>query len=251
MLTDDSPSRDARSPSRARCATRRLRVYSLLFSIMVIGMQSTTTAAEGTADAAFHREFGDAFFDRFWQLNPDWAIAVGYYKYADRLIVPDEKARAAQLEQDERGRSRCTESTRRSSARTCARTGRSSSTRSRDDRWSLTRAALLAVGPVRTTTSPIRSRCLRRSNTPRSSSGCGRFSRGSTERARVLRGGEAQRRESDARAHPARDRAEPRRARRVRRDLERQVANCEAHERGARVVRARGSAAARARSRTT
>ena len=69
---------------------------------MVIGMQSTTTAAEGTADAAFHREFGDAFFDRFWQLNPDWAIAAGYYKYADRLIVPDEKARAAQLEQDER-----------------------------------------------------------------------------------------------------------------------------------------------------
>jgi len=71
---------------------------------MVIGMQSTTTAAaaESAADAAFHREFGDAFFDRFWQLNPDWAIAAGYYKYADRLIVPDEKARAAQLEQDER-----------------------------------------------------------------------------------------------------------------------------------------------------
>jgi uncharacterized protein (DUF885 family) len=66
-------------------------------------MQSTTTAAaESAADAAFHREFGDAFFDRFWQLNPDWAIAAGYYKYADRLIVPDEKARAAQLEQDDR-----------------------------------------------------------------------------------------------------------------------------------------------------
>jgi uncharacterized protein (DUF885 family) len=69
---------------------------------MVIGMQSTTTAAQGSADAAFRREFGDAFFDRLWQLNPDSAIASGYYKYADRLIVPDEKARAAQLEQDER-----------------------------------------------------------------------------------------------------------------------------------------------------
>ena len=69
---------------------------------MVIGMQSTTTAAETSADAAFRREFGDAFFDRFWQLNPDFAIASGYYKYADRLIVPDEKARAAQLQQDER-----------------------------------------------------------------------------------------------------------------------------------------------------
>ena len=69
---------------------------------MVIGMQSTTTGAQGSADAAFRREFGDAFFDRLWQLNPDWAIASGYYKYADRLIVPDDKARAAQLEQDER-----------------------------------------------------------------------------------------------------------------------------------------------------
>ncbi len=98
MLADDSPSRDSRSSSLLRHATRGLRGYSLLFSIMVIGMQSTTTAAESTADAAFQREFGDTFLDRFWQLNPDWAIAVGYYKYADRLIVPDEKARAAQLD---------------------------------------------------------------------------------------------------------------------------------------------------------
>ena len=65
-------------------------------------MQIKTTAAQSVADAAFRREFGDAFFDRLWQLNPDWAIASGYYKYADRLIVPDEKARAAQLDQDER-----------------------------------------------------------------------------------------------------------------------------------------------------
>jgi len=86
---------------RQACAWRRLAVFAFLF-LGVIGMQSTTAAAESAADAAFRREFGDAFFDRLWQLNPDWAIAVGYYKYADRLIVPDDKARAAQLEQDER-----------------------------------------------------------------------------------------------------------------------------------------------------
>jgi uncharacterized protein (DUF885 family) len=73
----------------------------VLLLLMVIGMQSTTSA-ETSDDAAFRREFGDAFFDRYWQLNPDFAVASGYYKYADRLIVPDEKARAAQLEQDER-----------------------------------------------------------------------------------------------------------------------------------------------------
>src|SRR5262249_43558231 len=94
-------------PRTARASTgpprtwRRIAVFIVLF-LGVIGMQSQTAAAESAADAAFRREFGDAFFDRLWQLNPDWAIAVGYYKYADRLIVPDEKARATQLEQDER-----------------------------------------------------------------------------------------------------------------------------------------------------
>ncbi|HUL81678.1 MAG TPA: DUF885 domain-containing protein [Gammaproteobacteria bacterium] len=78
-----------------------MRARFVLLLLMVIGMQSTTSA-ETSDDAAFRREFGDAFFDRYWQLNPDFAIASGYYKYADRLIVPDEKARAAQLEQDER-----------------------------------------------------------------------------------------------------------------------------------------------------
>ena len=75
---------------------------SVLLLVAVTLMQSTTTAAQSAADAAFRREFGAAFFDRLWQLNPDWAIASGYYKYADRLLVPDEKARAAQLDQDER-----------------------------------------------------------------------------------------------------------------------------------------------------
>src|SRR5215471_18465724 len=102
MPADDSPSRAPRARRRKRRgASARLLLSSLLLRAMVTGMQSTT-AAESAADAAFHREFGEAFFDRFWQLNPDWAIAAGYYKYADRLVVPDEKARAAQLEQDER-----------------------------------------------------------------------------------------------------------------------------------------------------
>jgi hypothetical protein len=53
-------------------------------------------------DARFRRAFGEQFFDRFWQLKPDWAIAIGYYKYADRLVVPDEAARTETLAQLDR-----------------------------------------------------------------------------------------------------------------------------------------------------
>jgi hypothetical protein len=53
-------------------------------------------------DTAFRREFGDQFFDRYWQLKPDWALGIGYYRYADRLIVPDDASRAAALAQVER-----------------------------------------------------------------------------------------------------------------------------------------------------
>ena len=72
-----------------------------LSAILVISMHSPS-AADTPTDAAFRRQFGDACFDRYWQLNPDFAISSGYYKYADRLIVPDERSRAAWLEQVER-----------------------------------------------------------------------------------------------------------------------------------------------------
>jgi uncharacterized protein (DUF885 family) len=75
---------------------------SLRAFLMVMLMQGTSVSADTAADAAFRRQFGDAFFDRLWQLNPDWAIVSGHYKYADRLIVPDERARATALEQTER-----------------------------------------------------------------------------------------------------------------------------------------------------
>jgi uncharacterized protein (DUF885 family) len=55
--------------------------------------------AQNPSEDEFRREFGEAFFDRYWQLNPDAAIASGYYRYADRLIVPDDDSRAEALEQ--------------------------------------------------------------------------------------------------------------------------------------------------------
>jgi uncharacterized protein (DUF885 family) len=69
--------------------------------VAVIVMHSTSSA-DAAADAAFRRQFGDGFFDRLWQLSPDWAISNGFYKYADRLVVPDERSRTVYLEQLER-----------------------------------------------------------------------------------------------------------------------------------------------------
>ena len=54
------------------------------------------------SDDRFRRAFGEQFFDRFWQLNPDWAMSIGYYKYADRLVVPDAASRTETLAQLDR-----------------------------------------------------------------------------------------------------------------------------------------------------
>jgi uncharacterized protein (DUF885 family) len=73
-----------------------------LLTACIVALTSTSAAADPATDAAFRRSFGDEFFDRYWQLSPSAAIANGYYKYADRLIVPDDAARAATLEQTDR-----------------------------------------------------------------------------------------------------------------------------------------------------
>jgi uncharacterized protein (DUF885 family) len=71
----------------------------MLPAVALLFVHTLAAAAGSSADKAFQRQFGDAFFDRYWQLNPDGAISVGYYKVADRLIVPDERARATELRQ--------------------------------------------------------------------------------------------------------------------------------------------------------
>jgi hypothetical protein len=52
------------------------------------------TVAHADADAQFRQQFGDGFLDRYWSLHDDFAIAVGYYRYADQLAAPDAKHRA-------------------------------------------------------------------------------------------------------------------------------------------------------------
>jgi hypothetical protein len=61
------------------------------------GNPSPQMLAIADPNAAFDREFGDAFFDAYWAINTGAAVGVGYYKYSDQLVVPDQKARTAEL----------------------------------------------------------------------------------------------------------------------------------------------------------
>jgi uncharacterized protein (DUF885 family) len=66
------------------------------FGVAVPALAASDAARSGAA-ADFKRQFGAGFLDQYWQLHPDQAISVGYYKVADMLLVPDAKARAATL----------------------------------------------------------------------------------------------------------------------------------------------------------
>lgn len=78
--------------------TRMKRILVCIAALITLTSCPFAPAATGSlADAAFQREFGDSFLDQFWQSQPDAAVSAGYYKYADRLVVPNEKTRAEQL----------------------------------------------------------------------------------------------------------------------------------------------------------
>ncbi len=85
------------------------RILCAVMLVLVSASHAATPASEAPpsrADLEFDRRFGDEFFDALWELRSGAAIGVGYYKYADRLIVPDERARTKELEFIDRWRTR-------------------------------------------------------------------------------------------------------------------------------------------------
>ena len=74
---------------------KKLWVAGIL--ITALGGGSVSMALAADADAQFRRDFGETFFARWWRAHPDLAIENGYYGTADRLVVPDEQARASEL----------------------------------------------------------------------------------------------------------------------------------------------------------
>jgi uncharacterized protein (DUF885 family) len=77
-------------------ALAALRACSGVIGVFLLTAGVAVAAA--APDVAFQRAFGGHFFADWWRLYPDSAIENGYYKTADRLVVPDERARADQLE---------------------------------------------------------------------------------------------------------------------------------------------------------
>ena len=79
---------------------------------IVLGSASMAEAAAAAqpshpgsiADARFAREFGESFFARWWRTHSDSAIENGYYGTADRIVVPDERARSNELRELRRWR---------------------------------------------------------------------------------------------------------------------------------------------------
>jgi len=54
-----------------------------------------------TGDDVRFTQYVERLFDEIWKQNPSYAFQVGYYKYSDRLEVPDAASRAARLKLDE------------------------------------------------------------------------------------------------------------------------------------------------------
>jgi uncharacterized protein (DUF885 family) len=86
----------------ARQITRRGLLRLLGAAAMAAGAapRSVPASAGGAAhaNAGFTQRFAEAFLDQYWQRNTDAAIAVGYYRVADRLTVPDARYRREYLQ---------------------------------------------------------------------------------------------------------------------------------------------------------
>lgn len=69
-------------------------IRRLLLSLCLL---LTFASAQANDDAAFGKAFGDDWLAQYWQLNPDFAVSVGYYKVAGLLPAPDAANRKTYL----------------------------------------------------------------------------------------------------------------------------------------------------------
>ena len=73
------------------------RTLNLRLLLVIVVVVQGHAMARSDVDTAFDRQFGDRFLDAFWAEYPAYGAAVGYYKYADRLVIPDSKRRTQEL----------------------------------------------------------------------------------------------------------------------------------------------------------
>jgi uncharacterized protein (DUF885 family) len=63
-------------------------------------ISASPLAAKPSAEDQRFEKFVNTTLEGFWKLNPEYAFAVGYYKHADQLVVPDAAARKAGMDFD-------------------------------------------------------------------------------------------------------------------------------------------------------
>ena len=68
----------------------------LLICFSILWCMNTATAQPANMDAAFDR-YKERFVLALWQMYPSWASSVGYHKYDNVLVTPDEAARTKEL----------------------------------------------------------------------------------------------------------------------------------------------------------
>ena len=74
-----------------------LLLIALCTTFAVCAQPTRREANEVNVDDARLALHIEKLLDQIWKLNPEWAFAVGYYRYSDRLEVPDAGWRAAKL----------------------------------------------------------------------------------------------------------------------------------------------------------
>jgi uncharacterized protein (DUF885 family) len=77
-----------------------VRRFVAAIATVVAFATATPLAAKPSAEDQRFEKFVSSTLAGFWKLNPEYAFAVGYYKHADQLVVPDAAARKAGLDFD-------------------------------------------------------------------------------------------------------------------------------------------------------
>ncbi len=77
-----------------------VRTLLVVLATSIAAFAMPASVAKPSAEDKKFERFVASTLESFWKINPEYAFAVGYYKHADQLVVPDAAARKASLDFD-------------------------------------------------------------------------------------------------------------------------------------------------------